>query len=169
MASHVAHDMAIVALPVVLTYDGIPVAVARFYARGVRLLTHQGTHHDSRTVPEVYLAVLHITVAQTALATHPAGKGPHAGGIALSREGTAFDAQALHRAEDIVEQTHPLALVVAHSDVLDDMASAVVVAFKAPGSGSDGVHQRVLHVDVGSLADIEIAPLHRADGNDELC
>jgi len=48
------------------------------------------------------------------------------------------------------------------------MAATVVVAFETWGTGTDGNEQRVLQVDVGSLLHIEIAPLHDADGHDEI-
>ena len=117
---------------------------------------------------EVYLAVLDKAVVHHAVAHQLSSQASHTVSRTLCGECAVLDAQILHSTDDIVEESHRLTLIVAHGQVLDDMTTAVVVTFKARGTGSDGYYQRVGHVDVGSLPDIEIAALHRSNGYDEL-
>ena len=167
VAAYVAHDVAIMFHTIVLSHDSILVAVAAFDARSVCLLAHQGTHHDARRVIEVYRAALGIAVAQYALATQPSGKCAHSVDGVFSLELTVLDTEVLHDTGDVVEESHILALVVQHLHIPDDMAATVIVSFKAVDTCSDGHHQRVLQVDVGSLSNVEVAPLHDADGQDK--
>ena len=74
----------------------------------------------------------------------------------------------LHHTLDVIEESHGLTLVVEHIHVLNDMTSTVVMTFKTVGTGSDGNHQRVLHINVGGLPDIEITASHQSDGYNKI-
>ena len=167
VTAYVAHDMAIVFHAIVLSHDGVLVAVAGFDARSVSLLAHQGTHHDPRHVTVVYCAAFGIAVAQYALTRQFSSKRAHSFDGGFSLELTVLNAEVFNDTADVVEESHRFALIVQHLNILDDMTVAVVVSFETVDSGSYGHHQRVLQVDVGSLPYIEIASLHNTDGVDE--
>ena len=169
VARDVAHDVAIVALAVVLACNGILVAVARLDARRAGLLAHQGTHDDARHEVEIDRTLLDEAVAQHTLATQLAGNGSYAGGSTVGLERAVLDAETLDGAQNVVEEADVFFLIiVAHVDVPDHIAAAVVVALEARSTGADGHHQRVAHVDVGSLQHMEVAAAHLSDGDDEL-
>ncbi len=141
IVSYVAHDIAIVLLSVVISYDSVLVAVAAFDTRMVSHLAHQAAHDNSRGVMEVYLAALNKAVAQHAVARQLSCQASHTVYGALSRECAVLDTKILHGTDDIVEESHRLTLVVAHRQVLDDIATTVVVTFESCGTGSDGDYQ----------------------------
>ena len=156
---------------VVLSNDGVLVAVASLHASIVGLLAHQGSHYDTRVVMKVYRGAFDKAVAQHAVATQSSGECSHAVDRTVGLERTVLNAETLYGADDIVEESHRLVgvvLIVSHLQVLDDITATVVVAFETIGTGSDRNKHRVLQVDVGSLLHIEVAPLHDDDGLHEV-
>ena len=101
----IAHDVAIVLVSVVLSDDGVLVAVAGFHATVIGLLAHQGTHYDTRNVMEVYRAALDEAVAHHAAATQSSGKCAHAGDRSVGLERAVLDAETLHGTGDVAEES----------------------------------------------------------------
>ena len=101
----IAHDIAKVLVSVVLSDDGVLVAVAGFHATVIGLLAYQGTHHDTRNVMEVYRAAFDEAVAHHAAATQSSGDGSHTGDRTVGLERAVLDAETLYGADDIVEES----------------------------------------------------------------
>ena len=95
-------------------------------------------------------------------------KGSHTVNTLSSREIAVLNTETLHDTDDIIEETHGFARIVGHLHVFDDMTTTVIVTLETVCTRSDGNHQRVFQVDVGSLQNIEIASLHQTDGQNDI-
>ena len=175
VAAHVAHDVAVLLATVVHADDGVLEAVAGLDDRCVSLFAHQGSHDAAFEAIAVNRAVLHKAVAQLSLAGQSSGQTAHTLRHAGSGHLAVLKAEVLDDTADGVEESYrftqevfDILIGADNLQILDDMATTVVVALEAFEAGSDGKEQRVLHVDVGRLAYIEVAALHRTDAQHEV-
>ena len=99
----VARDIAVVLSVVVLSCDGILVAVAGLDARGIRLLAHQGAHDHARSTVGINRTSLDITVAQHAVARQLTSKGAHTGNLFFRNELTVLNTEVFHDTTNIIE------------------------------------------------------------------
>ena len=109
------------------------------------------------------------------MASQSSGQTAHTLRHAGSRQLAVLEAEVLDDTADGVEESYrftqiffDIPISADNLQILDDMSATVVVALEAVEAGSDGKEQRVLHVDVGRLAYIEVAALHRTDAQHEV-